>query len=288
MPPTEFSPTELLEQWLLRQLDGPPREWLRVQVATLRISTTAADLYLAVSLASRKLGKQDLDLSPEDFAAADAARPGWTPRGWTADQAGRLLFMLVFPADAATFAGHVEQLCRTADVGELIAFYRGLPLYPGQEQYRERAAEGVRSNMKSVFEAVAHANPYPSEQLDETAWNQMVLKALFVGSPLHPIQGLDQRANPTLREMLCNYARERWAAKRPVSPELWRCVGPAADEAAVEDLRRVLTRGDARERQAAVLALRSCPRPEAAQLLEEAPELSAAAARGELRWEDLG
>ncbi len=38
-------------------------------------------------------------------------------------------------------------------------------LYPDQPRYVLRAAEGVRTNMKAVFEAVAHRNPYPSEQL---------------------------------------------------------------------------------------------------------------------------
>ena len=45
----------------------------------------------------------------------------------------------------------------------------------------------------------------------------MVLKALFVESTLHPIQGLDARANEALAHMLCDYAHERWAAGRPVS-----------------------------------------------------------------------
>ncbi len=73
---------------------------------------------------------------------------------------------------------------------------------------------------------MAHRNPYPSERFAENRWNHMVLKAIFVGSPLHPIQGLDARANPPLARMLCDYAHERWAAGRPVSPELLRCVGP--------------------------------------------------------------
>ena len=71
-----------------------------------------------------------------------------------------------------------------ATSSELVAFYRGLPLYPDQPRYALRAAEGMRTNMKGVFEAVAHRNPYPGEQFPEPAWNQMVLKALFVGSPL--------------------------------------------------------------------------------------------------------
>ena len=124
------------------------------------------------------------------------------------------------------FAARFGQLCRTADVAEAIAFYRGLPLYPDPPLLEAQAAEGTRTNMRAVFEAVAHRSPYPKEQFAENRWNHMVLKALFVGSALHPIQGLDERANPALARMLCDYAHERWAAGRPVSPELWRCVGP--------------------------------------------------------------
>jgi hypothetical protein len=142
--------------------------------------------------------------------------------------------------------------------------------------------------MRAAFEAVAHRNPYPVERFPENAWNHMVLKALFVGSRLHPIQGLDERANPQLARMLCDYAHERWAAGRPVSPELWRCVGPHADEAALADLERALTTGGATERKAAALALAACPAPGAEELLRRsAPDLAAAVERGELSWDTV-
>jgi hypothetical protein len=141
--------------------------------------------------------------------------------------------------------------------------------------------------MRAVFEAVAHRNPYPREQFSENRWNHMVLKALFVGSTLAPIQGLDQRANPALMRMLCDYAHERWAAGRPVSPELWRCVGAFADAEALADLQRVLATGAATERRAAALALAACPDPQAKALLAAAPDLAAAIERGELGWDRL-
>ena len=122
---------------------------------------------------------------------------------------------------------------------------------------------------------------------DDGAWNQMVLKALFVDSRLDPIQGLDERANPALAVIMVDYAHERWAAGRKVSPELWRCVGPFALGEILPDLERVLAGGDARERRAAVLALSASPAAEAKALLASAPELLAEIERGELTWSRL-
>jgi hypothetical protein len=158
-------------------------------------------------------------------------------------------------------------LCRTAEINELIAYYRGLAVFPAPDRLRARAGEAVRSAITPVFEALAHRNPYPREMFDEASWNQMVVKALFIGSTLTLIQGLDERVNPELAEMLVDYAHERWAAGRPVSPELWRCVGPVADERGLAALERVLRAGAPEEREAASRALRANPRPEAQNLL---------------------
>jgi hypothetical protein len=279
-----MTPAELLQTWLHRQLSPPTRQWIDSQCALLAGTPREREVYLAISLVSRKLGKEDLRLDPQDLELAQQARSGWDPRGWSIDQAGRVLFLLSARAPSEKFSAWLDQLCQTADVGELVAFYRGLPLYPDQPSHRLRAAEGVRSNMKAVFEAVAHRNPYPMEQLPEAAWNQMVLKALFVGSALSPIQGINERSNPTLMRMLCDYAHERWAAARPVSPELWRCVGRYADAAALADLQRVLDTGSAPERKAAALALADCPNPDARKLLARIGELERDIASGRLTW----
>ena len=265
-----MTPAALLRQWLEARLQPEAAAWLRDATARLEGGGSDRELYRDISLVARRCGKAALGLAAGELEAADAVRAGWDPSTWSTDQAARIAMLLATGGDGERFAARLDQLCATADVDELVAFYRGLPLYPDAPRHRARAAEGVRSNMKVVFEAVAHRSPYAAEQLPEEAWNQMVLKTLFVGSTLHPVQGLDHRANPALARMLSDYAHERWAARRSISPELWRCVGPFADSGVLlQDLARVLEAGAPAERAAAVLALKSAPGAQARALLAQ-------------------
>jgi hypothetical protein len=285
---TLISAAQLLQDWICHRLAPEPAAWFREQLSRLTAQGTEKEVYLALGYATRKLGKSDLALSMEELSAATACRPGWDPGDWSIDQAARVAFVLAsHRGDDAAFKTRLEKLFNTADIGELIAFYRAIPLYPGAALHLPRAREGARSAMQPIFEAVAHRNPYPGEHFDENAWNHMVLKALFVGSRLGPIQGLDARCNPRLTRMLCDYARERRAANRSVSPELWRCVGPHADASAMDDLARVLEAGAPLERRAAVLALIAARSAEADQRLAKAADVRDAALAGEFTWDDI-
>ncbi|HWA13984.1 MAG TPA: EboA domain-containing protein [Burkholderiales bacterium] len=281
-----MKPVELLEQWLKARLPGEAAAWLDKTAQALRQGSDR-DFYIAVSLVSRKIGKSDLGLSQAELAQAAAARPGWDPRDWSLDQAARVLLLLAPGSDGPTFSHRLDQLCITADIGELVAFYSGLPLYPDPPLHKLRAAEGIRTNMKAVFQAIAHRNPYPAEQLEEDPWNQLVVKSLFIGLSLDPIVGLDKRSNPKLARILCDYAHERWSAGRPISPELWRCVGPHATGEMLADLGRVLEKGTDPERKAAALALASSPDPAATGLLWAYPELSVAVTENKLSWQAI-
>jgi hypothetical protein len=204
------------------------------------------------------------------------------------DQTGRARLVLSLPSDdRGDYLATLERVFTHADMGESVALYQTLPLLPYPEAHRARAAEGLRTNMTAVFNAIALHNPYPAEQFDEGAWNQMVLKAVFVDSPLHAIQGIDERANAKLARMLVDYAHERWAAGRSVTPELWRPVGPFAEGAMLDDLARVLTDGTATERQAAALALSDRPADRADEVLATQPDLRDAVQSGTLTWNAL-
>ncbi len=281
-------PVDLLQRWLDRQLDGPPAAWLAAQVAHLAGEHSDRDLYVGVGLVPRKLGKADLALTAEDHADAAAACAGWDPTDYSVDQAARLLLLLTASHRGEAFDAAFYELWRTADVGEQVTFYRGLPLYPDPARYLWRATDGCRTNIKAVFEAIAHRNPYPAAHFDEVAFNQLCLKALFVGARLHPIQGLDGRHNGALARMMTDYAFERWAASRPVSWELWRCVGPYPDDRCLQALARAVADPDPQTRRAAALACHLSHVPAATALVAGASDdTREALASGALTWAAL-
>lgn len=279
MADANLSAPSVLEQWLDHRLSSEAKNWLEEKRRSLQEDR---DCYLAFALVPRKAGKADLNLTEDELKTASALCPGWRPVGWTIDQATRILLLLSGPKER--FTTRLDTLCATGDIGELVTLYQALPLYPDPPGLTKRAAEGVRTNIVPVFEAVAHFNPYPKTYFDEAAWNQMVLKALFIGSSLHPIQGLDERANEPLALTLIDYAHERWAAHRPVSPELWRCVGPFLKENWLPDVQRVWNSGEPMAKEAAGLALAASGLPGARAVLESDAQLARAINSGEISW----
>jgi hypothetical protein len=245
-----------LDRWLAAGLALEAGAWLAD--ACKRIAAGAAEktLFLSFSSAARRVGKNDLGLDAAELARAAQACPGWDPSRWSRDQAARSRLLLALPAaDPAAWLATLDRLCAAATVEESVAIYQTLPLLPHPERLTGRASEGVRSSMKAVFEAVALDSPYPARWLDQGAWNQLVLKAFFVGADVDRLQDARRRANAELTHMLCDYARERRAAKRPIDARLWRLVGWCADAAARADLERAVAEGDAAERAEAQRAL---------------------------------
>lgn len=246
----------MVHGWLSGRVPAASLTWLDDQAARIQEGTNRQALSLAVGLAPRRLGKDALLLSQSEAVQAHQACPGVDTSGWTISDAGRVYLVLsIYRGDDASFAALVAEFLKTAEISELIAILRSLPVLPAAAHLIPIAAEGVRSAMLPVFEAVAHRNPFPARHFSEEQWNQMVVKALFIGSTLAPIVGLDERRNADLATILIDYAHERWAAGRSVSPELWRCVGPYAGEAGLRALERVAGTGSEEERAAAIIAL---------------------------------
>ncbi|SHM38622.1 hypothetical protein SAMN04488057_101284 [Cyclobacterium lianum] len=280
---------QFLKDLLTRNSSAESMRWLEDQVARIKGAKGDMKLFLAFSQASRHFSRERLGLTASDQSAAHEIRPGFQPGFWTVMQTARTLLVLeALTEENADWVPTLDKLFESADMNELEALYAALPLYPFPEKFKKRAAEGIRTNITSVFDAVALNNPYPSEFLDEPAWNQLLLKAIFMQRPLYRITGADTRANVNLARTLVDYVHERWSAGRNVVPELWRFVHPFADEEIIGLFEKVLQQGGELERQAVSLA---CFQAEAAgckALLSRYPEFLEPIESGTVSWETIG
>ncbi|MFD0752268.1 EboA domain-containing protein [Mucilaginibacter calamicampi] len=239
-------------------------------------------------LVPRKTGKAALHISEEEDRQLDEIIPGFTLNGWSIDMLGRAYLLLELDeTDTEAYFRKIENLFSAAEVNELVALYSALPLLAHPERWVKRCAEGIRSNIGNVLEAIMYQNPYPQNNLDQSAWNQLILKAFFTGKDVGKIQGIDTRANKELAYVVRDYVHERRAAGRDINPSLWRLVGPFIDDKVFEDVKWAMESGVYVNQKAAALALSQSNYQPAVELLNSEPRLKAAIEQKELTWDSL-
>lgn len=275
-----------LATYIRRQLPADAWTWLEERAQLVAKNENTQHFAVGFSAMPRKTGKQVPAIGEEDEITVQSIRPGLTIRHWPIDRLSRVWLMLHLDAsDRDRYIRTIEDLFPTAEMAEQVALYSALPVLAYPAAWRARCAEGIRSNIADVLESIMCDNPYPAEHLDEPAWNQLVLKAIFTEKPIHRIIGLDARANQTLANTLSDYAHERWAAHRPVLPMLWRCVGNFINDRIFPDIQRIAYSEITTEREAAALACsQSTYLP--ARALAQTPGLSAILKSG-VTWQTL-
>lgn len=278
---------QVLRKIIAQQLASEPQNWLQEKAAAL-VQPSGNALAVGFAAMPRKVGKALVQITPAQADELTAIRSGFLLHHWTIDRLCRVWLLLhVDAADKDLYVRRIEALFPAAEMNELVALYSALPLLAYPDAWRSRCAEGVRSNIGPVLESIICNNPYPSEQLPEGAWNQLVLKAFFTEKRVDQIIGLDERANETLAKTLIDFSRERRAAGRPVPALLWRCVAPFINEENLGDVEGALYSIDAGERDAAALALAQSHYPHAQQLLQKNAAGLAEISSGKLSWNSL-
>lgn len=257
-----------------RNVGPEPLKWFFEKIAAAETSPESNALATAFAATSRKTGKSIVTVTPDDLAEIQKLRSGFTIRDWSIDRLVRVLLMMYIPdTNQQQYIRQVENFFLTAEMNEQVALYSSLPVLSFPDVWRSRCAEGIRSNIGYVLESIMCDNPYPAESLDEPAWNQLVLKAIFTEKPIHRIVGLDERANQDLANTLSDYAHERWAAHRKVNPMLWRCVAPFINEKIYPDIERIAVSENQLEREAAALVCKQNNFEAVKDLLKKHPEL---------------
>jgi len=146
-------------------------------------------------------------LDPSVWSVADVARCG----------------LILIALDALPSDEHVAfatEIFRRGETAERVGLLRSLALLPDPPRFVELAAEACRSHVQDVLEALFCENRYVEDYMPELAFNQLIMKAMFVGIPLARVHGWQSRVNAELIRMARDFKAERQAAGRPVPPEV--------------------------------------------------------------------
>ncbi|MDB5120757.1 MAG: hypothetical protein JWN56_1975 [Sphingobacteriales bacterium] len=273
------------ENILQRTLNPAAFEWLKEKINQLSSENKSAIFFSAFTAIPRQTAKALVVLTEQEQLQLAEKGEGFSISNYTVDRLARVYLLLHWlTGDKTNYFKTITQLFKAAEMNELVALYGALPLLSYPEEWAKQCAEGIRSNIGTVLEAIMCDNPYPAKYLDEASWNQLVLKAFFTEKPINRIIGLDDRANKSLANTLFDYAHERWAAGRSVEPQLWRLVGKFIDERTFPDIQRVFQIGNQIEKQAAALACAKSEFEPALALLENEPDLKSAIENNNLNW----
>ncbi|MCK0134128.1 EboA domain-containing protein [Arenibacter sp. S6351L] len=266
-------------------VDNENKQWLFSKIEGIVESESTKDLYLTYSLVPTKI-RSEKDLS---LLLDDKELKGYLEiQHANLQQIGRIyLLYRVLEAKEDFFKAKVANIIEVADKSELETFLKFLVLLPHPENYKVQAVEALRTNISTVFDAIALNNPYPALYFNEQQWNQMYLKAAFMQQNLNEIVQVEQRGNKELTRIISDYAHERWAASREIDPCFWRPVSNFMNEKLLKDMKRLFSSENIAERKAAALCCYHSNSTEAKALLTEFPALVKGIENGSITWQNL-
>jgi hypothetical protein len=242
---------------------------------------SSSSFFITFGMVNKKIDRTTIQFSEEQLSTLKSFEPAFNPDLWTLDQLCRLA--LVLSLDTASSKSKIETLVDASDMRELVTIYKSLIFLENAEEFMMKAIDGIRTNMIDVFDSIALNNSYPSKYFSEDAWNQVILKAIFNERPIYKIIGLEERNNQKLADILHDYAHERWAAGRRVTPELWRMMSGHLNEEKLSDLKKVIDTDVPEAKAAAIKVIEESSYAPATDWLAEQNIPKSA-----LSWGDIG
>lgn len=266
-------------------LDEETHTWLENKLDTIIESKSTKELYLSYSLIA---GKIDAAIKPKVQGVNQELAEYLIAQEADLLQIVRIYLLIrVLESDKAYFSTKVANLIQVADTSELETFLKFLILLPNAEDFNKTGVEALRTNIGTIFDAIALNNPYPSKYFNDQQWNQMYLKAAFMERNLGEIVDIDKRANSDLTRIISDYAHERWAASRDIDPLFWRPVTGFLEGILLKDMDHLFKSEDKIENLAAALCCYHSPQPKAIELMNKYPHLKEKVANNEVNWENL-
>ncbi|MEM1443311.1 MAG: EboA domain-containing protein [Verrucomicrobiota bacterium] len=264
---------------LSEHADPDAVSWLQQKIASQEANFQKRPFYYAFSGVSRHFDKTGRLPQEADELFG----------GWDHFRLARVALLLTLAQEEeSTFVETFHAILNTADLREQVALFSALPWLPCPEQLREAAVDGLRTNIVDIFDSIALDNSFPAEQFSDEAWNQMVLKAIFITRPLHRIIGISDKRNALLSEAISDLAHERWAAGRAITPEAWRSCEGFIDDRLAGDIEKIAGNEDQQDRAAAALVVSKDESGKLESLREGLSKELEQIQEGSLTWKSLG
>ena len=259
--------------------------WLDKKIKTILEGRSTRELYMTYSLLAQRVPPSSNIRYPPSNSEAIAYLKA---KNANLLEVSRIyLLATVLEENPDFFTSKVANLIQIADTKELETVLKFLYLLPHPENFIHTATEALRSNILSIFNAIALNNPYPGLYFNEQQWNQMYLKAAFVETDLSQIRDIEKKANAELARIISDYAHERWAASRTINPLFWRPVSHFLNTTLLQDMKRLLESTNQKETYAAALCCLESNSVEATALIDSYPELRKEIEQKNINWTNL-
>jgi hypothetical protein len=213
--------------------------WLQDVAAEVREKPEA--IRVRFPTVGRKIGREPLDPQAEP---ADV-------HAWTIDDAARTLLLIAL-GDAPE--AELADLYRYGDAAERRGILRALAYLDLGDRGVGFMEDAIRTNDTRLIAAAL--GPYATEHLPDAAYDQAVLKCVFVGVPISGVDGVPARVTPDGGRMLAAFMLERVVAGRDVPGEVWSVIDRFSPDAEMAAIKRELESSFGDRRAAAERALR--------------------------------
>ncbi len=240
-----------------------------------------SNFFLSFGMVNRKIERHIVCPNAALTAVLRTINPAFDSDQWTLDEFCRLAFLLSLPIEGNL--DRIKRLVSTADIKEQVTIYKSIQYLPNAETFQLLVIDGIRTNMVDVFDAITANNSYAMRFFTESAWNQMVLKSIFMERPIFRIMGIDDKRNEKLALILHDFVHERWSAHRPVTPELWRMMIGYINADIFGDLKKAANDSSELARIAAIKVMKGSDLKEATEWLNTIRELPP-----DTSWDEIG
>ncbi|GAA0375750.1 hypothetical protein GCM10009092_44960 [Bowmanella denitrificans] len=197
-----------LQSQLYQQLDEQVGLQLTAMLEKIRQSPSSFDSFSVNSaMARRKLGETKIvecDLDGD----------------WDVAQLARVLLLaeLLLQNNITDRAAIFVKVYQQGDEQERLAWLKAIQLLDAQGEMRDFVIHAARTNSHQCFAAIALNNPYPALHYDDEAFEQLVLKSLFMELDVRQILGILPRRTARMQALVEDLREERLAAGRSETP----------------------------------------------------------------------